>query len=199
MEFIGAHDAAAPGMGGVWLLAETEVSVDQVGTRAPTLAPCDQEGRLPQLQQPILWRAQFPKHIQKELVSFSNPRGRITNSNLELAGSIAHNDVLAQLVDVTEATTASGTDNTPTLAWRHKGSTTTSKAAAYLLRCLALHQRHYRYLRRDFFIPGISNCMADDCSRLFHLSDSALLAYFTAKYPQPRLWMLCQLRPEMHS
>jgi hypothetical protein len=39
------------------------------------------------------------------LVSFSNPRGRITNSDLELAGSIAHNDVLAQLVDVTEATT----------------------------------------------------------------------------------------------
>eukprot|EP00978_Attheya_sp_CCMP212_P044920 scaffold327180_cov28-Attheya_sp.AAC.1 len=118
------------------------------------LPPCDQ-GRLPQLQQPILWWAQFPKHIQKELVSFSNPRGRITNSDLELAGSIAHNDVLAQLVDVTEATTASGTDNTLTLAWRHKGSTTTSKAAAYLLRCLALHHRHYRYLRRDFFIPGI--------------------------------------------
>eukprot|EP00978_Attheya_sp_CCMP212_P000349 scaffold730_cov39-Attheya_sp.AAC.1 len=69
-----------------------------------------------------------------ELVSFSNPCGRITNSDLELAGSIAHNDVLAQLVDVTKATTtASGTDNTPTLAWRHKGSTTTSKAAAYLL------------------------------------------------------------------
>jgi hypothetical protein len=197
-EFIGAHDAAAPGMGGVWLPVDTEVSVDQVGTRTPTLAPCDQ-CRLPQLQQPILWRAQFPKHIQTELVSFSNPRGRITNSDLELAGSIAHNDVLAQLVDVTEATTASGTDNTPTLAWRHKGSTTTSKAAAYLLRCLALHQRHYRYLRRDFFIPGISNCMADDCSRLFHLSDSALLAYFTAKYPQPRPWKLCQLRPEMLS
>eukprot|EP00978_Attheya_sp_CCMP212_P015629 scaffold40269_cov28-Attheya_sp.AAC.2 len=146
MEFIGAHDAAAPGMGGVRLPAETEVSVDQVRTRAPTLAPCDQ-GRLPQLQQPILWRAQFPKHIQKELVSFSNPRGRITNSDLELAGSIAHNDVLAQLVDVTEATTASGTDNTPTLAWSHKGSITTSKAAAYLLRCLALHQCHYRYIR----------------------------------------------------
>eukprot|EP00978_Attheya_sp_CCMP212_P009867 scaffold23476_cov53-Attheya_sp.AAC.10 len=55
-------------------------------------------------------------------------------------------------------------DNTPTLAWCLKGSTTTYKAAAYLLRVLALHQHHYQYLRRDFFIPGVSNCMADDCS-----------------------------------
>ena len=31
-EFIGAHDAAAPGMGGVWFPAETDLPVDQVGT-----------------------------------------------------------------------------------------------------------------------------------------------------------------------
>eukprot|EP00978_Attheya_sp_CCMP212_P041850 scaffold245372_cov41-Attheya_sp.AAC.1 len=83
-------------MGGVWFPAETDLPVDQVGTRLSTRAPCDQ-GRLSQLQQPILWRAQFPKHIQHGLVSFTNPKGRVTNSDLELAGSIAHNDVLAQL------------------------------------------------------------------------------------------------------
>jgi hypothetical protein len=61
-EFIGAHDAAAPGMGGVWFPAETDLPVNQVGTRLSTThAPCNQ-CQLSQLQQPIVWRAQFPKH-----------------------------------------------------------------------------------------------------------------------------------------
>jgi hypothetical protein len=41
--------------------------------------------------------------------------------------------------------------------------------------------------------------MADDCSRLWHLSDSQLLAYFNCKYPQPQPWQLVHLRSGMHS
>jgi hypothetical protein len=50
-------------------------------------------------------------HIQHDLVSFSNPNGHVTNLDFKLVGSIAHNDVLAQLVNVVKATTtASGTE-----------------------------------------------------------------------------------------
>ena len=37
--------------------------------------------------------------------------------------------------------------------------------------------------------------MADDCSRLWHLSDDELVSYFDAHYPQPRPWRLCHLNP----
>jgi hypothetical protein len=76
------------------------------------------------------------------------------------------------------------TDNTPALAWQQKGSTTTMKAPMYLLRLQALHQRFHRYHPRFLHIPGKSNVMADDCSRLWHLSDVELLAHFNHEYPQ---------------
>lgn len=41
--------------------------------------------------------------------------------------------------------------------------------------------------------------MADDCSRLWKLTDSQLLAYFNHTYPQSKPWKLVHLRPEMHS
>ena len=44
---------------------------------------------------PLLWRAPFPDKVQAQLVTKQNPKGRITNSDLELAGTIMHQDVLA--------------------------------------------------------------------------------------------------------
>ncbi len=115
---VGASDAAKQGMGGVWL--------------ADTQAP---------LHPPILWRVPFPDHIQKALVSTKNPTGTITNSDLELAGTIVHTDVIVQAVDCRERTLGTGCDNTPAVSWQRKGSVTTKGAAAYLLREASLHQR----------------------------------------------------------
>jgi hypothetical protein len=70
---IGLHDASGLGMGGIWLLATTNSNL-----------------------QPILWRTSFPPEIVTQLVSFDNPVGTINNSELELAGMIAHQDVLVQ-------------------------------------------------------------------------------------------------------
>jgi hypothetical protein len=92
-----------------------------------------------------------------------------------------------------------GSDNTPTVAWRTKGSTSTTGPAAYLLRLGALHQRHYRYKARFFHIAGKTNAMADDASRLWHLSDADFLAYFNFTYPQNEPWQLLPLRSEMRS
>jgi hypothetical protein len=148
---------------------------------------------------PILWRCQFPDDITNDLVSWSNPSGAVNNSDLELAGVLAHNDVLAQFADITEVTTGTGTDNTAALSWSTKKAASSTGPASYLLRLMSLHQRAFRYQLRSFYMPGPSNCMADDCSRLWHLSDDELLAHFDSAYPQKEPWQICHLRPEMFS
>ena len=101
--------------------------------------------------------------------------------------------VLSRLVDLTELTTATGTDNTPAQSWTTKEAVSSSGLALYLLRLQAMHQRLHRYQSRSFYVPCAANQMADDCSRLWHLSDSDLLAYFNATYPQERPWQVCHL------
>ena len=79
-------------------------------------------------------------------------------------------------------------DNIPGVVWHHKQSTSTTGPAAYLLRLNSIHQRHFRYLAKSYYLPGPANVMADDCSRMLHLSDSQLLARFNLLYPQPLPW-----------
>ena len=65
------------------------------------------------LQSPILWLSAFSQKNQDSLVSASNPDGAAHNCDLELAGTIAHDDVLASTVPVTHLTLCSFCDNTP--------------------------------------------------------------------------------------
>ena len=174
---VGACDAAAAGMGGVWF---PPPSTGDIG-------------------RPVLWRSPFPSNIQAQLVTYDNPAGRITNSDLELAATTAHLDIAANRWPVATRSLSVLSDNTPAVAWQQKGSTTTARAAAYLLRLQALHQRHFKYLTHVSHIPGTVNRMADDASRLQHLSDSALLDHFNTHYPQDQSWKLCHLRQPMNS
>jgi hypothetical protein len=169
---IGASDAAGPGMGGVVF--------------AQDLAP-------------LLWRAPFPDHIQQRLVSSNNRDGDLTNSDLELAGVVAQQDIAAQHWDLRESTISVLNDNTPAISRSTKGSVTSKGAAAYLLRIASLHQRHHRYLATYDHISGIANAMADDCSRLWHLDDSQFVAYFNQVYPQKLPWQFVPLRSSMSS
>lgn len=169
---IGSVDAAGTGMGGVWFTPHG---------------------------QPIVWRAPFPDDLRRRLVSWKNPTGDLTNSDLELASVVTHQDVLAQAYDVREATIAILNDNTPAVSRSTRGSITSRDAASYLLRLSSLHQRHFRYLATYDHISGLANKMADDASRLWHLSDAAFLAHFEQQYPQTRTWRLCPPRSEMLS
>jgi len=169
---LGACDASKRGMGGVWFLPNGEC---------------------------LVWRQAFPPHVQAQLISITNMTGSITNSDLELAGILAHQDVLVHAADMRELTIALLNDNQPAISRCQKGSTTSDSAAAYLLRVNSLHQRYHRYLGRYNHISGPANSMADDSSRLFHLSDPAFLSYFQQRYPQAKRWRLCHLRPAMHS
>ena len=220
--FEGMVDASGAGMGGVWLedsfsllqssltekLRPTLTDSRRIDTSTAVAAatnPLDSvpaaydERRVSSLHPPIVWRAPFSEDVRPNLACTANPTGPITNSDLELAGIIAHQDVLAQETDIRETTTSTGTDNTAALAWQTKQAVSSTGPAAYLLRLSALHRRAFRYQCRTFYVPGLANKMADDASRLWHFSDSELLAYFNRVYPQRTLWQLRHLRPEMAS
>ena len=88
-----ACDAAALGMGGVHFVPTDTTEI------------------------PLLWQQQFPDWIRRDLSFFANLSGPITNSDLELAGSIAQNDILAQAVDVWEKTTHNSYNNIAAVYW----------------------------------------------------------------------------------
>jgi hypothetical protein len=73
---IGAQDAAGPGMGGVHFPPLPDGSI-----------------------LPMLWRLPFQPEVQRRLVSHAKPTGTITNSDLELAASVAQHEVLVSNVD----------------------------------------------------------------------------------------------------
>ena len=123
----------------------------------------------------------------------------LSQSDLELAGTIGHDSVLASSVPIQHLTTCTFTDNTPTVAWQHKGSVTSTGPAAYLLRLSALHCRHHRYKPETHFLAGTLNAMADNSSRLWNFSALQLIDYFNSTYPQPQSWTMYHLSPEMHS
>jgi len=162
---IGYHDVSSLGAGGVWFPSY--------------LIPRGTTGNAP-----ILWRIQWPKDITDNLVTFANPLGKITNSDLELAGGLLHLDVVARSFDTQERTLLNKTNNLATLYWQRKGSATANNATSQLLRLFGIHQRFHRYVPRHDYISGPSNPLADDASRLFELNNAQLLTHFSTTYPQ---------------
>jgi hypothetical protein len=145
---------------------------------------------------PLLWRQAWPASVAAKLVSTDTPRVSVTNSDLELAATIAQFDVLAQTFDVRSHTVHNLSDNAATIAWQKKGAASTSGPIAYLLRLHALHQCHHRYIPLHDFIPGVANVLSDQCSHHFHLTDAELLAHFNSSFPQTMPWQMCQLQKE---
>jgi hypothetical protein len=139
---------------------------------------------------PIVWRCRFPPDIVDDLITFENPRGRTTNSDLEMAATIVQHAVITDNYDIHERTVHTATDNTPTLFWHQRGSVSTNTTPAYLLRMQALHQRFHRYVPTHSYLPGPLNRMGDDSSRRWDLSDAELLTHFDLSYPQPTPWQL---------
>jgi hypothetical protein len=149
----------------------------------------------PQLQtksRPLIWRIPFGPTIQRNLATQDNPRGPITNSDLELAATIMQHDVICQNYDVRELTLHTSTDNQVAQTWQQRGSATTNATPAYLLRLQAIHQRFHRYMPLLSYLPGKLNTMADDASRLWHLFNQQLLTHFNTNYPQYLSWQLYQ-------
>ena len=147
------------------------------------------------LHPPYVWRAPFPSSVQQALVSTDNPSGSITNSDLELAGTIVHEATLAAVHDLHHCTIATFSDNTPAVAWGNKASTTTAGPASYLLCSSSLLQCQHRYLSQRFYIPGPANHLADVAAWSFDLSNNALLAFLNSVAPHTQPWQMLHLLP----
>ena len=170
--FVGVTDAAKAGMGGVYY--------DPTG-------------------QPYVWRAPFAKDIQDRLVSKDNPNGCITNSDLEHTGMVAQVFLIAEHHPVRYATILTGGDNTPAVSRVERGAVSTTGAAAHQCILACDHQRQHRYCHVGQYVPGEANVMADDASRLQHLTDSDFLSHFEQHYKQPLPWKLLHLSDATYS
>ena len=179
---LGDHDASGQGAGGVWFPSNS----------------CSTRHSDHQLS-PILWRVAWPDTIKNLLITDSNPNGTISISDLELAGGFLQLEAAAQCFDIRERTVLSRTDNLAALFWQRKGSVTSTKSSAALLRLFGIHQRFHRYVPRHDYLPGKSNLMADDSSRLFYLNDANLLDHFNTTYPQAQSFKIWTPSPQILS
>jgi hypothetical protein len=169
---IGATDASKQGMGGFYITQST---------RGPDY---------------YLWRAAFPSSITNALTSPDNPTGLINNSDLELAGLVLGSTLIAQRHYRPYQHISLASDNTPAVAWVTKGSNTSNGPPAYLLHMLAQSRRSHKYQLTVPFTTGLSNTIADCCSRLFHLNDKQFLQHMRDRFPIKPCWKLAPVPTE---
>jgi hypothetical protein len=168
----GYHDAAAEGTGGVWF------------------SLCDDTP-------PVVWREEFPEDIAREVVLVDSPKGRLTNSDLELAAEVLAVGVALEQVNAKHTPLSTLCNNTPTVNWVDRmASKSKSPTAGCLLRGLAFMLYCTQAGRlTTVHVPGIENVMADIASppskaqQLFHstsaISDIDFRLSFDTVFPFP--------------
>jgi hypothetical protein len=143
---------------------------------------------------PTVFHLQWPANISADLVSFENPRGRINNSNLEMAGLLLLWLCLEGVTpDLAHKHVALFSDNSPTVSWVTKMASKKSRVAAQLVRALALCLNIKQSCPlTPVHIPGVENALTDIPLRSFGsvpewhcLSDGNLLTLFNNKFPLP--------------
>lgn len=148
---------------------------------------------------PYVWRFAYPDSVQRLLVSADNPTGTITNSDLEHSGLICQTMMLSHYFDVRYATISTGCDNVPAVSRVNKGAIPHEGAAAHLCNVQCSHQRQHRYCHVAHYLEGPLNVIADDASRLQHLSNTDFLTHLDQAYPQPEPWTLLPVPSEISS
>jgi hypothetical protein len=151
LDYMGCCDASAYGAGGVWFGVEKRLH-------------------------PVVWRVEWPTDIQEQVVSEANPNGRLTNSDLEMAGVLLHELVLEATIGqdaMQAAQVAIGCDNSPAVAWAKRMATRSASPTAYrLLRGLAMRQRTTTSAPPAIFhVAGKQNILADTASRRLQVAE----------------------------
>jgi hypothetical protein len=190
LDYTGYCDASAFGAGGVWFGGNKEL-------------------------QPVFWRVQWPKDVTDVVMSDSNPDGRLTNSDLKMAGVLLQEAVLEATIGpsaMIATQTAIGCDNSPADACTYGMASRSASPVSYqLLRGLAMRQRLTRSAPPAVFhIAGVQNTMADVASRAvkkvatpFHLLDKSpsamcpetFLTLFNSTYPLPQTLPWTNVQP----
>lgn len=141
---VGNMDASGIGAGGVWM------------------STCG-------AYENIVWRLEWTAEISNLVVSESNPRGTITNSDLEMAAILIQWLILEQIGTPFHTSALVRSDNTPACSWATR-MTPKSKIAARLVRALALRQRISQSSPMiTLHVAGKANDIADIPSRSFRL------------------------------
>jgi hypothetical protein len=163
------------------------------------------------LLQPVVWRVEWPQYIHDNVVSFNNPTGTITNSDLEMAGMVLHYLVLEHLTRLRHVHVAAWCDNTPTVSWTNKLSSSRSRVPGRLARALALHiHANESSPLISVSIAGVINQMADITSRTFsrmsamaetfQFSNHKFLQHFATTFPlQDTSWCVFRLSTKLTS
>ena len=114
--------------------------------------------------QNLVWRLPWPPDIVDNLVSSTNPQGKITSFDLELAALLLQEATLLEAVPKAYmAAPRSGSDNTRTFSWSMHEASMINSVVADLLCIRVLHSRKFSSILK--FLS--SRCMADNASHLF--------------------------------
>ena len=174
-DYCGTHDASGLGVGGVWYGGNLHLP-------------------------PTVWRYEWPDCIREKLVSTKNPKGTITNSDLELAGGVMHIIALEAMVPIEGVNTMLSCDNTPAVYWIKKLCCSSSNIATELLKLLCSRMAHAHFPPPQIHhIAGVQNVHADYASRRFryklpdgsehYITDHEFLTNFNTKFPiQNKSW-----------
>jgi hypothetical protein len=143
-DYIGIVDASSHGVGGV-----------MVGE----LSGCV----------PTVFRWQWPEDIHTQVISFDNPAGNITNSDLEMAGLLILWLVIEGICgSLTEKRIALFGDNSPSISWVARLGSRRSSVAENLIQALALRLKLQRACPlTPIHIEGDRNAISDVPSRSF--------------------------------
>ena len=169
-DFVGVKDASGHGVGGV-IIGEKMACT------------------------PTMFRFEWPADIKADLISQQNPTGRITNSDLEMAGLLLLWLVMEDVCDVKSGTHAAlFSDNQPTVLWVQRMATRSEGVAGELLRALILRMQASGVSPlTTLHVPGKLNAMTDIPSRSFGsepkwhcISDTDLLNLFNHSFPLPK-------------
>ena len=182
-QFIGYVDACKFGAGGVWFSGTATIT-------------------------PTVWRVIFPPIIIARLINENNPKGTITNSDLEMAGLLLEWLVLENIAPRSLKYICAGmfSDNTPTVSWTTKLSSTNSTIGSYLVRALAIRMHVHHASALCTHEAGTDNIMADETSRSSRLASytntsSPFIDVFNKKFPLPQAqcWQEYHLPPRLLS
>jgi hypothetical protein len=150
-----------------------------------------------------MFRLQWPPDITASIITKSNLKGTLTNSDLELAGLVLLWIMMEHIcTDLVEKRVAHFSNNSPSVGWVQCMAMRSSLIAEQLIRVLALHFN----LQHVCPITMLSICedqnsMTDIPSRSFgsepkwHFkSEENLLTSFNVNFPLPNqnLWTVCQ-------
>jgi hypothetical protein len=143
---------------------------------------------------PTVFRLEWPDDIKNDINTHDNPGGRLTNSDLEMAGLLVLWLVMEDVCQLGPGHhVALFSDNTPTVSWVRRLASKRSLVAAQLLRALALRLKTRQVSPlTPLHIAGCENSITDIPSRSWGSEpkwlcreDSDLRVLFDSTFPLP--------------